>query len=131
MSEDIPTAGKPPRGGREDRRKAQSGGVNPLRTPVIVAVHDMLEMEGRVWSVTGVFPGVLFETPGFFRISLTANEDMIERSLHLSISLYGDLFICYRPIAFTMLVLLAATTAWPFIRNWRRRRAHPATEIPT
>jgi aspartate aminotransferase len=28
-----------------------------------------------------VFPGVLFETPGFFRVSLTANEDMIERSL--------------------------------------------------
>jgi aspartate aminotransferase len=28
-----------------------------------------------------VFPGVLFETPGFFRISLTANEDMVERSL--------------------------------------------------
>jgi aspartate aminotransferase len=28
-----------------------------------------------------VFPGVLFETPGFFRISLTANDDMIERSL--------------------------------------------------
>ncbi len=28
-----------------------------------------------------VLPGVLFETPGFFRMSLTANEDMIERSL--------------------------------------------------
>lgn len=28
-----------------------------------------------------VFPGTLFETPGFFRISLTANEGMIERSL--------------------------------------------------
>lgn len=28
-----------------------------------------------------VLPGALFETPGFFRISLTANEDMIERSL--------------------------------------------------
>jgi aspartate aminotransferase len=28
-----------------------------------------------------VLPGVLFETPGFFRISLTANEDMVERSL--------------------------------------------------
>ena len=28
-----------------------------------------------------VFPGVLFETPGFFRISLTANDGMIERSL--------------------------------------------------
>jgi aspartate aminotransferase len=28
-----------------------------------------------------VLPGIMFETPGFFRISLTANEDMIERSL--------------------------------------------------
>lgn len=28
-----------------------------------------------------VLPGTLFETPGYFRISLTANEDMIERSL--------------------------------------------------
>jgi aspartate aminotransferase len=28
-----------------------------------------------------VMPGVLFETPGFFRMSLTANEDMVERSL--------------------------------------------------
>ncbi|MBP1135156.1 aspartate aminotransferase [Arthrobacter sp. PvP023] len=28
-----------------------------------------------------VLPGVLFETPGFFRMSLTANEEMVERSL--------------------------------------------------
>ncbi|MBG6189490.1 aspartate aminotransferase [Arthrobacter sp. CAN_A212] len=28
-----------------------------------------------------VMPGALFETPGFFRISLTANEEMLERSL--------------------------------------------------
>ena len=28
-----------------------------------------------------VLPGTLFETPGFFRISLTASEDMVERSL--------------------------------------------------
>jgi aspartate aminotransferase len=28
-----------------------------------------------------VLPGVLFETPGFFRISLTASEEMVERSL--------------------------------------------------
>jgi aspartate aminotransferase len=28
-----------------------------------------------------VMPGAMFETPGFFRISLTANEDMVERSL--------------------------------------------------
>ncbi len=28
-----------------------------------------------------VLPGAMFETPGFFRISLTANDDMVERSL--------------------------------------------------
>ena len=28
-----------------------------------------------------VLPGAVFETPGFFRISLTANDDMVERSL--------------------------------------------------
>ena len=33
--------------------------------------------EDGIW----VLPGRLFETPGFFRISLTANDDMIERSL--------------------------------------------------
>jgi aspartate aminotransferase len=28
-----------------------------------------------------VLPGTLFETPGYFRISLTASEDMIQRAL--------------------------------------------------
>jgi aspartate aminotransferase len=28
-----------------------------------------------------VLPGTLFETPGFFRVSLTANDDMVERCL--------------------------------------------------
>ena len=38
---------------------------------------------GEVLSEHDIFviPGYLFETPGFFRISLTANDDMIERSL--------------------------------------------------
>jgi hypothetical protein len=44
----------------------------------------------------------------------------------LSISLYGEWFIFKRPIAFTMFVLIVLTTAWPFVRNWRRRRAQPA-----
>ena len=35
------------------------------------------------WQGSGVFvmPGTLFERPGDFRISLTANRDMIERAL--------------------------------------------------
>jgi aspartate aminotransferase len=28
-----------------------------------------------------VLPGTLFETPGYFRISLTASDDMIRRGL--------------------------------------------------
>ena len=47
---------------------------------------------------------------------------MIERNLHLSISLYGDYFILKRPIALAMLAFVIATTAMPFIRNWRRKR---------
>ena len=42
------------------------------------APEDLLEVgaEGVL-----VMPGALFETPGFFRISLTASEDMVRRSL--------------------------------------------------
>ncbi len=40
------------------------------------AFTDMLIEEN-----VAVLPGMLFETPGFFRICLTANDDMIERGL--------------------------------------------------
>jgi putative tricarboxylic transport membrane protein len=52
---------------------------------------------------------------------------MIERSLHVSLSLYGGDFMLERPIALAMFVLIVLTTAWPFIRSWRRRAA-PAVE---
>ncbi len=45
---------------------------------------------------------------------------MIERNLHISISLYGEWFIFKRPIALIMLIAILATTAWPFYRNWKR-----------
>lgn len=48
---------------------------------------------------------------------------MIERNLHLSLTLYGDWFIFTRPIALVMLIFIIVTTALPFIRDWRRRRA--------
>jgi putative tricarboxylic transport membrane protein len=52
---------------------------------------------------------------------------MIERSLHVSLSLYGGDFLLERPIALAMFVLIVLTTAWPFVRS-RRRRAAPAIE---
>ena len=48
---------------------------------------------------------------------------MIERNLHISINLYGEWFMFTRPIAFAMLVFILVTTAWPFWRNRRKRRA--------
>jgi TctA family transporter len=45
---------------------------------------------------------------------------MIERNLHLSVSLYGEWFVFTRPIALIMFVLIIVTTAWPFFRKWQR-----------
>jgi TctA family transporter len=48
---------------------------------------------------------------------------MIERNLHISLTLYGDDFLLHRPIAFAMLLFVVVTAALPFIRNWRRGRS--------
>lgn len=47
---------------------------------------------------------------------------MIERNLHISLTLYGDLFILTRPLTLTLFLLVILTTALPFIRNRRRRK---------
>ena len=47
---------------------------------------------------------------------------MIERNLHISLSLYGKSFIFTRPVTLVMFIFIIVTTVWPFIRNWRRRR---------
>jgi TctA family transporter len=75
------------------------------------------------------FLGFLMDKYHFSRANLVIGmvlADMIERSLHLSLTLYGDFFIFKRPIALTMFILVVLTTAWPFFRNWRRRRAQMA-----
>jgi TctA family transporter len=51
---------------------------------------------------------------------------MIERNLHISLTLYGGGFLLDRPIALAMLVFVVVTAALPFIRNWRRERARAA-----
>jgi TctA family transporter len=47
---------------------------------------------------------------------------MIERNLHISLTLYGEDFLLKRPIALAMLAFVFVTAALPFIRNWRRKR---------
>jgi putative tricarboxylic transport membrane protein len=48
---------------------------------------------------------------------------MIERNLHISLTLYGADFLLQRPIALAMLAFVIVTAALPFIRNWRRNRS--------
>ena len=47
---------------------------------------------------------------------------MIERNLHISLTLYGNDFLLDRPIALALLVFVIVTSALPFLRNWRRSR---------
>lgn len=47
---------------------------------------------------------------------------MIERNLHISLTLYGNDFLLDRPIALALLVFVIITSALPFLRSWRRPR---------
>jgi TctA family transporter len=47
---------------------------------------------------------------------------MIERNLHISLTLYGKDFLLQRPIALAMFAFVLFTAALPFLRNWRRNR---------
>jgi TctA family transporter len=47
---------------------------------------------------------------------------MIERNLHISLTLYGRDFLLQRPIALAMLVFVIVTAALPFVRSWLRNR---------
>jgi TctA family transporter len=72
------------------------------------------------------FIGYLMAKYGYSRANFVIGmvlSVMIERNLHLSLSLYGDTFLFTRPITLIMLLLLIGTTALPFYRRWRRRHS--------
>jgi TctA family transporter len=55
---------------------------------------------------------------------------ILERYLHISITLHGPLFWIERPVTLGLLIFVVVTIAWPFWRMWRRRRlglAEPVT----
>jgi len=47
---------------------------------------------------------------------------MIERNLHVSLTLYGDWFLLTHPIALAMFLFILVTTAMPFVRAWLAKR---------
>ena len=57
---------------------------------------------------------------------------MIERNLHISLTLHGNDFLLDRPIAAAMLVFVVVTAALPFVRNWlRARKASTGARAPS
>ncbi|HEX5866153.1 MAG TPA: tripartite tricarboxylate transporter permease, partial [Beijerinckiaceae bacterium] len=100
-----------------------------LMVPIVmslsfVGAYSMRGLPGDVvvCAVFGVL-GYLMEKYRFSRANFVIGmvlADMIERSLHLSLTLYGNWFILQRPIALGMFILVVLTTAWPFLRRRRR-----------
>ena len=96
-------------------------------TICFVAAYATRGMEGDV-IVCFAFGllGYIMERYKYSRANLVIGmvlADMIERSLHLSLSLYGDYFILTRPITLIMFIAIVGTTVWPFLRSRRRHAA--------
>ena len=47
---------------------------------------------------------------------------MIERNLHISLTLHGDWFIFTRPLTLILFLLVIVTTLLPFLRNRHKRK---------
>ena len=75
-----------------------------------------------VFGVVGYYMDKYDYSRANFVIGMVLAE-MIERNLHISLSLYGNDFIFTRPIALVMLIFVIVTTALPFIRTWRKNRS--------
>jgi len=72
------------------------------------------------------FIGYIMEKYNYSRANMVIGmvlAEMIERNLHISLTLYGDTFIFTRPITLIMFIFIIVTTVMPFYRNWRRDRA--------
>ena len=84
-------------------------------------------MVATIFGVLGYF----MSKYGFSRANLVIGmvlATMIERNLHISLTLYGADFLLDRPIALAMLVFVVVTAALPFIRNWLRARRLAASK---
>jgi len=115
------------------RYLARLPSLNPnLMIPLVVSVCFIGSFATR-GRIEDVFVTAIFGVLGFFmdryhysRANLVIGfvlADMIERNLHISIQLYGDGFLLVRPVALAMAAFLVITSALPFYRASKRRRA--------
>jgi len=81
-----------------------------------------------IFGVVGYYMDKYDYSRANFVIGMVLAE-MIERNLHISLSLYGTDFILTRPIALAMLIFVIVTTALPFVRTWRKNRGAARTRL--
>lgn len=77
-----------------------------------------------VAAVFGII-GYLLEKFDFSRADMVIGMVlglMLERYMHISLSLYGNTFYITRPVTLAMLIVVLLTLAYPFIRRWRQSR---------
>jgi TctA family transporter len=109
-----------------------------LMIPLVLSVCFM-GAYGTRGRISDVIVAVVFGVLGYlmdkFRYS-RANlvigmvlAAMIERNLHVSLTLYGDWFIFTRPVTLAMFIFIVVTTALPFIRNWRHRKVQRESAV--
>jgi TctA family transporter len=75
--------------------------------------------------------GYLMEKYRYSRANLVIGmvlATMIERSLHVSLMLYGNDFIITRPLTLTLFLLVLLTGAWPFLRRHKNEKARDALD---
>jgi TctA family transporter len=110
--------------------------MNPnLMIPLVLSICFIGAFATR-GQIEDVIVAVLFGALGYImdkynysRANLVIGmvlAEMIERNLHISLTLYGNDFIFTRPITLAMFFFIIATTALPFIRKWKRAKASGA-----
>lgn len=102
-----------------------------LMVPMVlsVCVVGAYAVRGRIEDVLiaagfGVL-GYLMDKYRYSRANLVIGmvlATMIERNLHISLTLHGNDFLLDRPIALALLIFVIATSALPFVRSRHRRR---------
>jgi TctA family transporter len=96
------------------------------------AVHGRIEdvMIAAAFGVLGYVMDKYRYSRANFVIGMVL-ATMIERNLHISLTLYGKDFLLQRPIALALLLFVIVTAALPFVRDWYRRRKLDARTAST
>ena len=94
------------------------------------AVHGRIEdvMLAAAFGVLGYVMDKYRYSRANFVIGMVL-ATMIERNLHISLSLYGRDFLLQRPLALALLLFVIVTAALPFLRDWQRRRKLAARTV--